>query len=106
MEKLDYMLKILPLLPLIFLLLTFALPLQIQLQEEVAMDALKNYNDAEVFTISNVHYREECYHIERGFPDFWNIKLVVSYVSAEYPNGETKYYVVHTDVDSMEYEIL
>ena len=102
--KLKHMVGILPL---VIILLVGIIPLQIQIQEyEVAMNVLRHYNDDEVFTIPNVHYCEETYDVERGFPDFWNIKLVVSYVTAEYPDGEMKYYVVYTDIDSMEYEIL
>lgn len=86
----------------IVFLVSFYLPTQ---ASEIAMKAFSIYNDDELMSISNVHYTEQVYRVERGFPDFWNIDKVVSYVTAEYPDGEMKHYVVYTNIDTMEYEI-
>jgi len=89
------------------LMIILMIPMYLNLQEtEVSMDALCNYNDDELLSIPNVHYTEQYYECERGFPDFWNIKTVYSYVTAEFPNGDMKYYTVKTNVETGEYELV
>jgi hypothetical protein len=88
-------------------MMVFMIPLHLELQEsEVSMDALCVYNDDKLLSIPNVHYTEQYYECERGFPDFWNIKTVRSYVTAEFPNGDMKYYTVETDVGTGEYKLV
>ena len=94
------------LIALIILTLVLLIPMQLKAQEsDVSMKALCVYNDDDLMTVSDVRYCEESYRVIRGFPDFWNIKTIYSYVTAEYPNGMIKHYVVETDVETGEYKI-
>ena len=96
----------LPMIIIVGIYSALCIPWYFDLQEfQLSMEVLCIYNDDPLLSISDVSYREELYQVERGFPDFWNIKTVISYVSAEYPDGDVKFYTVYTDVETMKYEI-
>ena len=83
------------------------IPISMQSQEmDVTTEVWLNYNDDELFSKPNVHYSESTRMVVRGFPDFWNIKIVQSGVTAVYPDGSEEYYWVITNVDDMFYRVV